>query len=149
MFYHFKGVLELEDYLVLMKRSLRMTQIVVSVILLAFAILNGFLQKNLIFSVIFGVLLIIAGNFYIQWATLGKFKKNFQAVVVDDFITKEGLNAQVALKRVQVLPESVYLFAGRNQVMIFKKNMLENQGQWEDFVKMVSDLAVEKKKGRK
>ena len=148
MFYHFKGSITGEDYLTLLRRPTLISQIGMSVILLIIGSVNFFVTKQLM-SLVLMLLFIVAANFYLQWSMKRRYTKNFQAQPMDQYVTKEQIEAQMQLSRVQVLPERVYLFQGGlrgRQVAIFKKEQLEDVTQWESFVTMVEALPIKKGK---
>lgn len=146
MWYHFKGVLKAEDYKKLLAQQLIIMQLVTIVLVMIVALGSGILQKNLGLGLSVGVIVSLISFFYLKANFFKKMLKNFKETPIDQHITKESLEAQVALRKAMVTSDTVYLFQGKNQVLLFKKEMLEDQTQWESFVKMVQELPVKGKK---
>ena len=62
------------------------------------------------------------------------------------YVTEEQIKAQMNVRNVEIFSDRVHFFQGRNQVMIFKKDMLKDVTQWDSFVNMSKNLPLKTKK---
>lgn len=146
MFYHFKGTITAEDYQRSIQPGMRLSLIVFNV-LFAILVLANLLLYTKIMLVGFLILIWLLVNAAIYFSPkfmVGKFKPQN----VDFFITKEQLEVQGKITQYVKLDGMVLLVYGRSGTMIFKKEHLENQGQWEDFVTMTEQLWKNRKHGK-
>ncbi|WP_430508515.1 hypothetical protein [Lactococcus cremoris] len=72
--------------------------------------------------------------------------KNFKPQELDMYVTEEQIKAQMNVRNVEIFSDRVHFFQGRNQVMIFKKDMLQDVTQWDSFVNMAKNLPLKTKK---
>ncbi|MDM5144306.1 hypothetical protein ICE98_01382 [Lactococcus lactis] len=75
-----------------------------------------------------------------------RFLKNFKPQELDMYVTEEQIKAQMNVRNVEIFSDRVHFFQGRNQVMIFKKDMLQDVTQWDSFVNMAKNLPLQTKK---
>ena len=55
------------------------------------------------------------------------------------YVTEEQIKAQMNVRNVEIFSDRVHYFQGRKQVMIFKKDMLQDVTQWDSFVNMAKN----------
>ena len=147
MFYHFKGTITAEDYALILEKMMQRLMIVFSGAMLIFTFINIMMYRSQwLMSLLMGVAVLLLGNFFLRWQLKHRFLKNFQPQKLDMYVTEEQLRAQMTVRNVIILSDRVYFFQAKNQVTIFKKDMLENQGQWEDFVTMARKFVPQKRK---
>ncbi len=79
-------------------------------------------------------------------ALKSRFLKNFKPQELDMYVTEEQIKAQMNVRNVEIFSDRVHFFQGRNQVMIFKKDMLQDLTQWDSFVNMAKNLPLQTKK---
>lgn len=147
MFYHFKGIITADDYQVILNQMTKRLMLVFSGIMIIFMLVNLLLGRSQwLWSLISGLLVLVLGNLFLRWQLKNRFLKNFKPQVIDTYVTEEQIRAQMNVRNVEIFDDRVHFFEGKNQVMIFKKEMLEKQSQWEDFVKMSQKFMPKKRK---
>ena len=132
MFYHFKGTITGEDYQRILGQMTKRMMLVFSGIMLIFLVINLFV--------------LVLGNLFLHWQLKSRFLKNFKPQELDMYVTEEQIKAQMNVRNVEIFSDRVHFFQGRNQVMIFKKDMLQDLTQWDSFVNMAKNLPLQTKK---
>jgi hypothetical protein len=147
MFYHFKGTITADDYARILGAMTQRLMLVFSGILVLFTVVNLLMNRSQwLWAIVMGIIVILLGNLFLRWQLKSRFLKNFKPQAIDLYITEEQIRAQMQPRNVEIMADRVHFFQGKNQVMIFKKEMLENQGQWENFVQMSEKFIVKRKK---
>ena len=135
MFYHFKGTITGEDYQRILGQMTKRMMLVFSGIMLIFLVINLFMSKGQwLWPVVSALLVLVLGNLFLHWQLKSRFLKNFKPQELDMYVTEEQIK------------DRVHFFQGRNQVMIFKKDMLQDLTQWDSFVNMAKNLPLQTKK---
>ena len=97
-------------------------------------------------SVLAWFVVLVLGNLFLHWQLKSRFLKNFKPQELDMYVTEEQIKAQMNVRNVEIFSDRVHFFQGRNQVMIFKKDMLQDVTQWDSFVNMAKNLPLKTKK---
>ena len=130
MFYHFKGTITGEDYQRILGQMTKRMMLVFSGIMLIFLVINLFRSKGQwLWPVVSALLVLVLGNLFLHWQ-----------------LKEEQIKAQMNVRNVEIFSDRVHFFQGRNQVMIFKKDMLQDVTQWDSFVNMAKNLPLKTKK---
>lgn len=147
MFYHFKGTVTAQDYTkILTVMSKRLMLVFSGAMLLFTGISVAINRQQWAVSVFMGLIVLVVGNLFLRWQLKSRFLKNFKPQTIDMYVTEEQINAQMNVRNVEIFSDRVHFFEGRNQVMIFKKEMLQDVTQWEAFVTMAKNLPLKTKK---
>lgn len=147
MFYHFKGTVTAQDYTkILTVMSKRLMLVFSGAMLLFTGISVAINRQQWGLSVLMGLIVLGVGNLFLRWQLKSRFLKNFKPQTIDMYVTEEQINAQMNVRNVEIFSDRVHFFEGRNQVMIFKKEMLQDVTQWEAFVTMAKNLPLKTKK---
>lgn len=147
MFYHFKGTITGEDYQRILGQMTKRMMLVFSGIMLIFLVINLFMSKGQwLWPVVSALLVLVLGNLFLHWQLKSRFLKNFKPQELDMYVTEEQIKAQMNVRNVEIFSDRVHFFQGRNQVMIFKKDMLQDVTQWDSFVNIAKNLPLQTKK---
>ncbi|RZI48708.1 hypothetical protein [Lactococcus kimchii] len=147
MFYHFKGTVTAQDYTKILTVMSKRLMLVFSGAMLLFTGINVAINRQQwAVSVFMGLIVLVVGNLFLRWQLKSRFLKNFKPQTIDMYVTEEQINAQMNVRNVEIFSDRVHFFEGRNQVMIFKKEMLQDVTQWEAFVTMAKNLPLKTKK---